>query len=524
MFYHGPGGGELAVCIIFYPLTPPRPPPTLVWPRGPGMKMAFLLAPHLPVQVERGRHPDLDGRPLVVGGQPWDPGAVLDCCPLAESIGVRPGMRLSRAEALCPTAGFLPADEPLYHAVHQALEAALRQFTDRVETCGLGRFLADVRGLEQGSNSAWIKDAGSGHHPSYAPRTSPATGSEHRLARRLASAASQATGLDVRLGLATDRFTAEQAAHAARSGGWYVVLPGQEGAFLAPLPLSALPADAEFLRRLHLLGISTLGALAALPRLALIHQFGPQAGLLYDLATGHDPRPVCPDAPPLVVDGAYAFEPPVAGRDALLAQTGQILAVLGRDLARRGYQAEGLKMRLEDQAGEAHLAAAPVKPPTADPERLVRRAKALLERLNPRYPVCDLVITLYPLRLAYLGATQLALFGRVTDSRHDHLRETLRRLRERFGEMVVVIASLLGPPAPQPIQVTTDAEGIPRALIWPDRILPLVRVYEHWRERRYWWARPVLRDYYRVETANGQVKAIFRDREGGGWWLERRSI
>jgi hypothetical protein len=74
------------------------------------MKFICLLAPHLPVQVERRRDPSLDGQPLVVGGRPWDPGAVLDCCPEAAAAGVRPGMRLSRAEALCPSARFLPAD------------------------------------------------------------------------------------------------------------------------------------------------------------------------------------------------------------------------------------------------------------------------------------------------------------------------------------------------------------------------------------------------------------------------------
>lgn len=190
---------------------------------------------------------------------------------MAEAVGVRPAMRLSQAEALCPAALFLPADEPACLAAHRALEESLRHFTDRVETAGPGLLFADVAGLER------------------------PFGSDARLARQLAKEAERATGLEVRVGLAGNRFSAEQAACAAGPGGWYVVPPGQEQAFLSPLPLSTLPADAETLRRLHLLGVRTLGTLAALPRPALIRQFSPQAGFLHDLASGRDPRPVHAD-------------------------------------------------------------------------------------------------------------------------------------------------------------------------------------------------------------------------------------
>jgi DNA polymerase-4 len=464
------------------------------------MRIACLLAPHLPVQVERDRAPGLDECPIVVGGRPWDPGAVLDCCPAAEAAGVRPGMRLARAEALCPGARFLPADEPAYQAVHRTLDATLRRFTGRVESVDLGFFFADVAGVEDDRD----------------PRAS--------LCRQVATEARNAVRLDARVGLAGDRFSAEQAARASRPNGWCPVPPGQERAFLSPLPVTVLPADPETVRRLHLLGITTLGALAALPRPALVRQFGPQAGFLHDLAAGRDPRPVHADAPPLVLEGAHGFEPPVAGRGPLAAQASRIAELLAGDLARRGYQAEGLRVRLEDEEGGAHTIAAPVEPPSADPARLARKVLELLERLSPPCLVVDLQVTLYPLRPAHLGATQLALFSAPADTRRRRLQEALRRLRERFGEAIVVVASLLGPPPPRPVQVTTGPGGLPRALVWSDRILPIARVYEHWRERRRWWTRPVERDYYRAETADGQVRVLFRERGSDRWWLERRHL
>ena len=107
-------------------------------------------------------------------------------------------MQLLRAEALCPTARFLPADETAYQATHQTLEAVARAFTDRVETAGLGFLFVDVTGLERRFRDSH-KSAGADGHPS--------TGSGHRLARRLAAEARKTTQLDVRVGLAGNRFT-----------------------------------------------------------------------------------------------------------------------------------------------------------------------------------------------------------------------------------------------------------------------------------------------------------------------------
>jgi nucleotidyltransferase/DNA polymerase involved in DNA repair len=484
------------------------------------MRVACLLAPHLPVQVHRGlsrtvgrpHNPTLDEIPLVVGGRPWDPGAVLDCCPQAAAASVSPGMRLSQAETLCPAARFVPAQEERYRAAHDALAGAARGFTSTVETAGLGLLYADVSGLERSFDAAQDRRFGPDSH----------------LARQMAREAGHSSGLDVRVGIGSGRFVAEQAARAARPGGGCAVPPGEERVFLSPLPLSVLPADPEMLRRLHLLGVRSLGALAALPRLAVVRQFGPHAGPLYDLARGVDPRAVRADAPPLALERVHTFDDPLAGRAPLLAHAGRMAAALAAELSRRGYQAEGLRLQLEEESGEEHATGARVKPPSADAGKLSRLVARLLGELSPAGPVAVLSLAIYPLRPFHLGATQLALFTGASDSRGERLREALRRLRERFGEMIVVVASLLGPPPPRPIHVTTGPDGLPRALVWRDRIHEVETVYEVWRERRRWWSRPVERDYFRLETADGQVRVVFRDLGRGAgaarWLLERRHI
>ena len=491
------------------------------------MRVACLLAPHLPVQVAYRIDPSLADAPLIVGGRPWDPGAVLDCCPQAEAAGIRPGTRLSQAEKLCPGARFVPihadnaipmarrASVELCRAAHDALAAAAERFTPTVETAGLGLLYAEVSGLERR-----FSPARHGRRRS----TDADARSMSALACHMAREAAEASGLDARVGIGNGKFVAQQAARAARSGHGCAVPPGEERAFLSPLPLSTLPADPEMQRRLHILGVRTLGALAGLPRLAVVRQFGPSAGPIHDLARGVDPRPVHADAPPLALERTRAFNDPLNDRAPLLAHLNRMAAQLAETLGRRGYQAEGMRLRLEEEEGRAHAAGKPVKPPSADAAKLARLAHRLLGEMTPAGPVTVLSLTVYPLRPFHLGASQLTLFTDARDRRHERLHQVLRRLRERFGEMIIVAGSLLRPPSPRPIQVTADPQGLPRALVWRERIHQVDTVYEVWRERRRWWGRPVERDYFRLWTVDGQMHVIFREVRTGRWSLERRHL
>src|SRR5690606_32454176 len=108
--------------------------------------------------------------------------------------------------------------------------------------------------------------------------------------------------LPAALGLATGRFTARVAVAALRPGEHAVVTPGEEARFLAPFPTSLLPVDGETLRQLHLLGLRTLGQLAALPSAALLERFGQQGPLMHRLACGRDTSRVARYAPPVVLE------------------------------------------------------------------------------------------------------------------------------------------------------------------------------------------------------------------------------
>ena len=80
--------------------------------------------------VELLRHPELAGRPVVVGGHgdPTRRGVVATASYAAREFGVHSGMPLRTAARRCPDAVFLPADNPAYEAASEEVMAVLRGF------------------------------------------------------------------------------------------------------------------------------------------------------------------------------------------------------------------------------------------------------------------------------------------------------------------------------------------------------------------------------------------------------------
>jgi DNA polymerase-4 len=89
--------------------------------------------------VEVRRHPELRGRPVVVGGNgdPTQPRQVVATASYeARAYGVHSGMPLRAAARRCPDAVFLPSDKPTYDEASDEVMEVLRRFPVVVEVWG----------------------------------------------------------------------------------------------------------------------------------------------------------------------------------------------------------------------------------------------------------------------------------------------------------------------------------------------------------------------------------------------------
>src|SRR3954454_21226880 len=215
--------------------------------------------------VEQRDDPCLRDRPVIVGS--W---VVLAASYEAKAFGVRTAMGTSRARRLCPDAVVV---EPRMSAYSEASKEVYRVFEDtspRVEGLSIDEAFLDVRGVRR------------------------LTGPPKVVAALLRREVRERVGLPITVGVARTKFLARVASGVAKPDGLLVVPPERELAFLHPLEVERLwgvgPVTA---RRLHGVGITTVGQVAELDEGVLVSLLGRAAGRqLYALARNHDPRQV----------------------------------------------------------------------------------------------------------------------------------------------------------------------------------------------------------------------------------------
>src|SRR5216684_522450 len=94
--------------------------------------------------IEQRDHPELRGKPVVVGGSPQSRGVVATCSYEARAFGVRSAMPAKTAYRLCPRAIFLPPRFDVYRAVSAQIMAIFKSITTLVEPLSLDEAYLDI--------------------------------------------------------------------------------------------------------------------------------------------------------------------------------------------------------------------------------------------------------------------------------------------------------------------------------------------------------------------------------------------
>jgi DNA polymerase IV len=379
--------------------------------------------------VEQLRRPELRGEPVIVGG-PGARGVVAAASYEARVFGVHSAMSSVQAQRLCPHAVFVPGDHDHYGEVSKRVMAIFHSVTPLVEALSLDEAFLDVTGARR------------------------LLGDGAAIAHHLRRQVQEQESLTCSVGVATSKHVAKLASEAAkprlgRDGpepglGVKVVDPGEELAFLHPLPVQALwGVGPKTLDRLRGRGITTVADLAALDERGARALLGSAHGAhLWQLANGIDDRRVVPDQRAKSIGHEETFARDHHRLDSLhheLVRLGDSVAsrlraagVAGRTVA--------IKVRFGDFTTVTRAVTLPTPVDTA--VDVVRAASQLLERLDPTPGV-----RLLGIHVSHLtdGATRQLTFDDVAAPSWAEATEAVDAIRARFGADAIVPASLAGP-------------------------------------------------------------------------------
>ena len=460
--------------------------------------------------------------------------------------GVRAGMSLSEARALCATLDVMPWDDVAVHDAIARTTADLVQVSPQVSPVAGG-----------GAPGMWWVGA-SGF--------APGTYTERSLGRALLAIA-QRWHPRARVAIADTCVAARAATWAgasfarnADSRSLVTIIPRNGDAeYVATAPLTLLPIDPEMRAALRVLGIRTIGAFGDLDAGDVEQRWGDEGLLAWRLARGDDPRrPVLArlDQPPHV---EMELATPAATMEPVLFLVRPGIEKLVQDLVSqaRAIAALSVTLTLDDARGalpnaNAHTITREIRlpRPLARPAPLFERCRGLLSRWSVTAPITAVRLTVV------LTSPLTGEQGNLMDTswRDPGAADAaLERVRAELGPDVVVKPRVRDGYTPErsgswhedsPLPARSAAENAPaenglrllespervdvdrepethdpRRIYWRGRALSVTNALGPERLSGDWWSNDYHRDYWRCESDDEHGELVLY-RDDAGWWVQ----
>ena len=226
--------------------------------------------------VEQKERPWLEGKPVIVGGDPQKRRGVVSAASYpARKYGIGAGMPLALAKTLCPHATFIIlTDMEKYSYISSQLVKIFYHFTPVVEPFSIDEAFLDITGCQK------------------------LFGEPSQIAQKLKNEIKNEVGLSCSVGIAPNKLLAKLASSLNKPDGLTIISKDRVKDTLYPLKVGKLWGIGEKTSKvLSKFGIRTVGDLASYPVEVLKNQFGKVGEWLHLIANGIDDSAVLVKSP-----------------------------------------------------------------------------------------------------------------------------------------------------------------------------------------------------------------------------------
>lgn len=284
--------------------------------------------------VEQKRHPELIGKPVVIGGDgnPTKRGVVSTASYEARKYGIHSAMPLQQAYRLCPEAVFLSVDYDEYMKVSEKVKDVLRSFTPLVEDVGIDEAFLDITDLDMESEE---------------------------ITNMIKERIRKETGLTCSIGIGPNKLLAKIASDMKKPDGLTIISPADIKKLIWPLPVRKLwGVGPKTERRLKDIRITTIGDLASIPLEKLIGYFGLSYGnYLYEASRGTDESPVITYWEPKSMSRETTFQRDTDNWNVIAKNLAELSRDVVDSMKESGYKGKTVTIKIRFSDFETHTRA-----------------------------------------------------------------------------------------------------------------------------------------------------------------------
>ena len=381
------------------------------WDRGGERSILHFNVADFAVAVERAQDSTLNHRPLIVASGGGGRSLVYDMSEEAYGDGVRKGMMLRQATRICRSATLLAPKPERYRQAMALFFREIRGYSPLIEAGREdGHFFVDITGT----------------HRLY--------GHPADVGWRIRRSVRERLGMNPIWTLGGSQLVAKVASRLVKPVGEYIVSPGEEEGFLAPLSITLLPGLTSVeQKRLLEFQVGTIGSLAGLTLNQLAVPFGRRAGALHALSRGLDGKQIQPLKNGEHVALEHHFAVDTNDRRQMETVVGSLADQAGVLLRKKKLECRRLGIWVTYSDGPCLVRQSTRRRGTASDFQLRDLAHAALDRALTRRVrvrscrlVCDRLLPKSP---------QLSLFPEPEkDQRRDRLQGAMDGLQGRFGQ------------------------------------------------------------------------------------------
>lgn len=360
--------------------------------------------------VEERDHPELRGRPVIVGGTPEGRGVVAAANYVVRRFGVHSAMPTATALKRCPDAIVLPPRMDHYMEISGRIRSIFDRYTPLVEPLSLDEAFLDATGCTQ------------------------LFGSVETIGRRIKQDIHDELSLIASVGVAPNKFLAKLASDLDKPDGFTVITEDTIEQVLDPLPVTRIWGVGRATKeKMDQLKIHTVGDLKQRSLEQLQQSFGRTGERFWRLARGIDDRPVIADREAKSVSHETTFADDIRDPEVLRAWLMELTEQVARRLRKNRLQGKTIQLKVRYSNFDTITRSRSLPQSTSSTSQLWTVASDLLSSQLPDRPLIVRLLGMGVAQLSPAVPVQQSLFEETQNDEDTRLDDVADQIRSRFG-------------------------------------------------------------------------------------------